>query len=139
MDWKIEVVVLPVSDVARAKEFYADTLGFRVDSDFHPNDDFHVVQVTPPGSACSIVFGTGMGSSNGPGSVQGTHLVVDDIEAALAHLEAQGIATSGVQHFEDGVMTPGPDPEDKDYASFVFFADPDGNSWAVQQIRQHVR
>ena len=138
MDWKLEVVVVPVSDVDRAKAFYADALGFRVDTDHRAGDDFRVVQVTPPGSACSIVFGTGMGDGE-PGSVKGTHLVVEDIEAAQAHLEANGITTSGVQHFEDGVMTPGPDPEGRDYASFVFFDDPDGNSWAVQQIRQHLR
>jgi catechol 2,3-dioxygenase-like lactoylglutathione lyase family enzyme len=138
MDWKLEVVVVPVSDVDGAKKFYADKLGFRVDTDHRAGDNFRVVQVTPPGSACSIVFGTGMGDGE-PGSAKGNQFVVDDIQAAQAHLEANGIETSGVMHFEDGVMTPGPDPEDRDFGSFVFFGDPDGNSWAVQQGARQAR
>jgi catechol 2,3-dioxygenase-like lactoylglutathione lyase family enzyme len=138
MDWKLQVIVVPVSDVDRAKEFYADKLGFPVDNDHRAGDHFRVVQVTPPGSACSIVFGKGMGDGE-PGSVKGTQLVVTDIAAAHAHLEAQGIENTGLVHFEAGGMTPGPDPEDRDYGTFVFFSDPDGNAWAVQQVRQPAR
>lgn len=138
MDWKLEVVVVPVSDVDRAREFYADKLGFTVDTDHRAGDTFRVVQVTPPGSACSLIFGTGIGDGE-PGSLKGSQLVVDDIHAALAHLEANGVANTGVQHFEDGVMTPGPDPADQDYNSFIFFDDPDGNTWGVQQVKRPLR
>jgi catechol 2,3-dioxygenase-like lactoylglutathione lyase family enzyme len=136
MDWKLEVVVVPVSDVDRAKEFYADKLGFTVDTDFSPNESFRVVQVTPPGSACSITFGKGMGDGQ-PGSVKGNQFVVQDIHAAADHLRAAGVQNSGVMHFEDGAMTPGPDPEDRAFGSFVFFDDPDGNTWAVQQGKRN--
>jgi catechol 2,3-dioxygenase-like lactoylglutathione lyase family enzyme len=136
MDWKLEVVVVPVSDVDRAKEFYADRLGFTVDTDFSPNEHFRVVQVTPPGSACSITFGKGMGDG-APGSVKGNQFVVQDISAAAAHLQAAGVENSGVMHFQDGTMTPGPDPEDRPFGSFVFFDDPDGNTWAVQQGKRN--
>jgi catechol 2,3-dioxygenase-like lactoylglutathione lyase family enzyme len=139
VDWKLEVVIVPVSDVDRAKAFYADTLGFTVDTDHRAGDAFRVVQVTPPGSACSIVFGKGMGSDSAPGSLKGCHLVVTDIEAAHAHLEANGVTNSGPQHFANGVPTPGPDPERGDYASFIFFDDPDGNTWAIQEIKKHLR
>jgi catechol 2,3-dioxygenase-like lactoylglutathione lyase family enzyme len=104
MDWKLEVVVAPVSDVERAREFYADKLGFTVDTDFAPNESFRVIQVTPPGSACSIVFGTGLGGGVAPGSLKGAHLVVEDIEQALALLEEKGIENSGPVHFVDGVQ-----------------------------------
>jgi catechol 2,3-dioxygenase-like lactoylglutathione lyase family enzyme len=139
VDWKLEVVIVPVADVDRAKEFYADKLGFVVDTDHRAGEDFRIVQVTPPGSACSIVFGTGMGGGGTPGSVKGNQFVVEDIEAAHAHLEANGIANGGVVHFEAGAMTPGPDPARQDYASFLFFDDPDGNTWAVQESKRHVR
>jgi catechol 2,3-dioxygenase-like lactoylglutathione lyase family enzyme len=138
MDWKLEVVVVPVTEVDRAKEFYVDTLGFRLDTDHSAGDAFRVVQVTPPGSSCSITFGNGLGDGE-PGSVKGTHLVVEDIEAAHAHLTAGGVANSGIQHFADGVMTPGPDPDGRDYGSYIFFEDPDGNSFAVQQVRRPLR
>jgi catechol 2,3-dioxygenase-like lactoylglutathione lyase family enzyme len=138
MDWKLEVVVVPVADVERSREFYVDKLGFRLDTDHRAGEDFRVIQVTPPGSACSIIFGKGMGDGE-PGTAKGNHLVVTDIEAAHAHLEAAGIASSGIQHFADGVPTPGPDPQRASYASFVFFEDPDGNTWAIQEITQHVR
>ena len=138
MDWKLEVVVVPVSDVDRAREIYADKLGFTVDTDHRAGDTFRVVQVTPPGSACSLIFGTGIGDGE-PGSLKGSQLVVDDIHAALAHLEANVVANTGVQHFEDGVMTPGPDPADQDYNSFIFFDDPDGNTWGVQQVKRPLR
>jgi catechol 2,3-dioxygenase-like lactoylglutathione lyase family enzyme len=130
MDWKLEVVVVPVSDVDRAKEFYNGRLGFALDTDYRPSDDFRVVQVTPPGSPTSIVFGKGLPSG---APIKGSQFVVQDIAAAAAHLEAAGVEHSGVVHFVDGAMTPGPDPADQDFNSFVFFDDPDGNSWAVQQ------
>jgi len=139
MDCALEVVVVPVSDAQRALDFYAGKLGFRVDSDFHPNEHFRAVQVTPPGSACSLVFGTGLGSTAAPGSLQGCHLVVTDIVKAAGELTAAGVEHSGPQHFENGVMTPGPDPANADYGSFVYFSDPDGNSWAVQQVVTHAR
>jgi catechol 2,3-dioxygenase-like lactoylglutathione lyase family enzyme len=138
MDWKLEVIVVPVTDVDRAKEFYAERLGFRLDVDHKAGEAFRVVQLTPPGSACSITFGVNVGAGE-PGSLKGVHLVVDDIEAAHAHLEARGVANSGIQHFEGGVMQPGPDPERRDYGSYVFFDDPDGNSWAVQHVNKPVR
>ena len=138
MDWKLEVVIVPVADVDRAKAFYVDTLGFTLDVDHRAGEHFRVVQVTPPGSACSITFGSGMGSDVKPGSVKGNQLMVVDIEAAHAHLEANGIANGGIVHFEDGGMVPGPDPERQDYGSFLFFDDPDGNTWAVQEKR-HAR
>jgi catechol 2,3-dioxygenase-like lactoylglutathione lyase family enzyme len=139
MDWKLEVVIAPVADVERARAFYEDTLGFTKDSDFHPNEHFRAIQVTPPGSACSIVFGTGLGGGVAPGSLKGAQLVVDDIEAAHAFLEERGIANTGPQHFVDGQMTPGVDPNRASYGTFVFFDDPDGNSWALQEVRHPAR
>ena len=130
MDWKLEVVVVPVADVDRAKEFYADKLGFALDNDFRGGEDFRVVQVTPPGSACSIVFGRGLPSG---APLKGSQFVVQDISAAAAHLEQAGVEFTGPVHFENGAMMPGMDPNDADYGTFVFFDDPDGNSWAVQQ------
>ncbi len=133
MDWKLELVVLPVSNVDRAKTFYTEALGFALDVDHSAGDMFRVVQLTPPGSACSITIGIGV-TDAAPGSVRGLHLVVSDIQAARAHLIEHGVAASEVQHFEGGGPVPGPDPDDRDYGSFVFFADPDGNTWAVQQV-----
>ena len=138
MDWKLELVLVPVTDVDRAKEFYVDRLGFRLDVDHQPSDAFRVVQVTPPGSACSISFGKGLGDGE-PGSAKGVHLVVTDIQEALAHLAANGIDNRGVHHFGPEGLTPGPDPEDRDYGSYIFFDDPDGNSFAVQQVKRPVR
>ena len=138
MDWKLEVVVVPVADVDRSLEFYAGKLGFVVDTDFRPNDDFRVVQVTPPGSACSIVFGKGMGDGE-PGTVKGNHLVVTDIQEAHAQLEKAGVANGGVQHFGPEGLTDGPHPEDLDYGSYIYFDDPDGNTWAGQQVRKPAR
>lgn len=138
MDWKLEVVIVPVADVERSRAFYVDQLGFRLDTDHSAGDAFRVIQVTPPGSACSIIFGKGLGDGE-PGSVKGNHLVVDDVEAAAAQLSTAGVEHSGVQHFEDGVMAPGPDPERASYASFIYFSDPDDNTWAVQEVRQHAR
>ncbi len=130
MDWRIEVIVVPVSDVDRAKHFYAEQCGFVVDVDRQLGDTFRVVQLTPPGSACSITFGTGLVASE-PGSLKGLQLCVTDIEAARAELAGRGVEVGEVTHFEDGVPTPG---AGGDWNSFVFFADPDGNSWAVQQV-----
>jgi catechol 2,3-dioxygenase-like lactoylglutathione lyase family enzyme len=129
MDWKLEVVVVPVADVDRAKRFYSEQVGFVVDVDHRAGEQFRVVQLTPPGSACSITIGTGLGDSR-PGSVQGLQLVVPDIEAARAQLVERGVEVSEIQHFEDGVRADGPGG---DWNSFVFFSDPDGNGWAVQQ------
>ena len=132
MDWKLEFVVIPVSDVDRAKEFYSDKLGFPVDVDHDASENFRIVQVTPPGSACSIIFGRGMGAG-AVGETKGTTLVVEDAEQALAHLEKAGVENTGLQHFVDGQMQPGPDPQDADYNTFIFFEDPDGNAWQVQK------
>jgi len=135
MDWKLELVVVPVSDVDRAKEFYADTLGFHLDVDHRAGENFRVVQLTPPGSGCSIAVGTGLSDAT-PGSVRGLQLVVSDIEAAHAELVSRGVACSEISHFEEGGQKPGPDPERREFGSFVFFSDPDGNSWAVQEGRR---
>ena len=129
MDWKLEVVVVPVSDVDRAKRFYSEQVGFVVNVDHHPNEKFRVVQMTPPGSACSITIGTGL-SAMPPGSLQGLQLVVPDIEAAHAELVGRGVAVSPIQHFEDGVAVDG---RGEAWNSFIFFSDPDGNAWTVQE------
>jgi predicted enzyme related to lactoylglutathione lyase len=121
MDYRLELVAVPVSDVDRAKAFYAEQAGFNVDHDHTVSEDVRFVQVTPPGSACSIAFGKGV-SDAPPGSVQGLQLVVDDADAAHADLASRGVEVSDVQEFPWG--------------RFVFFADPDGNRWAVQQLPQ---
>lgn len=129
MDWKLEVVIVPVSDVDRAKRFYSEQMGFNVDVDTQVGAAMRVVQLTPPGSACSITIGTGMTKSS-PGSLQGLQLVVDDIVAARAELMARSVAVSAIQHVDDGVWVDGPgDP----WNSFFFFSDPDGNGWSVQE------
>ena len=135
MDWKLEVVVVPVSDVDRAKEFYTEKLGFHLDVDHRAGENFRVVQLTPPGSACSVTIGTGL-SDAAPGSVRGLQLVVSDIEAAHAQLLERGVEVSEISHFDEGGRQPGPDPERREYGSFVFFTDPDGISWAVQEGRR---
>ena len=135
MDWKLELVLLPVTDVDRAKAFYSEKLGFHVDVDHHASDQFRVVQLTPPGSACSISIGIGI-TQAAPGSVQGLHLVVTDIEAASAELAERGVAAGEIFHFESGQQAPGPDPQRRDYGSFLAFSDPDGNSWVVQEVRR---
>jgi len=119
MDWKLELVALPVSDVDRAKVFYAEKAGFTVDHDHRVSDEIRFVQVTPPGSACSIAFGDGV-SDAPPGSVKGMQIVVSDIDAAHAELAGRGVDIGEVQVFPWG--------------SFVFFSDPDCNAWAVQQL-----
>lgn len=139
MDWKLELVVVPVADVDRAKAFYSEQLGFNVDVDYQPNPDFRVVQLTPPGSACSITIGKGVSGGMTPGCIKGLHLVVTDIEAAHAQLVAKGITVNGPVHFVDGQQTPGLDPNRADYGSFMFFDDPDGNGWQVQEVSHGAR
>ena len=131
MNWTLEVVVVPVSDVDRAKEFYADRLGFHVDHDTTMGDAGRLVQLTPPGSGCSIVIGSGVVPAMPPGSLKGLQLVVPDVKAAHAQLVERGVAVSEVQALGEN-PTPQPDPLDN--VGFVFFEDPDGNGWAVQQI-----
>jgi catechol 2,3-dioxygenase-like lactoylglutathione lyase family enzyme len=137
VDLKLEVVVLPVSDVDRAKRFY-DGLGWRLDADFS-GPDWRVVQMTPPGSPCSIQFGKGT-TTAAPGSVQGTFLVVDDIEAARAALIGRGVEVSEVFHYAAGrgPRVSGPDPQRRSYFSFASFNDPDGNSWLLQEIKSRL-
>jgi predicted enzyme related to lactoylglutathione lyase len=119
MDWKLELVAIPVSDVDRAKAFYTEKAGFNADYDHRVSDELRFVQLTPPGSACSIALGTGLVDTP-PGSAQGLQLVVSDINAAHAQLVARGVEVSDVKEFPWG--------------SFVFFSDPDGNRWSVQQL-----
>jgi catechol 2,3-dioxygenase-like lactoylglutathione lyase family enzyme len=133
MDWKLELVVVPVSDVDRAKAFYVDKVGFNLDVDHRAGEDFRVVQVTPPGSACSITI---MKNLDAPGSVRGLHLVVADIEAARAEPVERGVEASEIFHFAEGNQVPGPDPQRRDYGSFLSFSDPDGNSFMVQEVRR---
>ena len=134
MDMKLELVVLPVSDVDRAKAFY-EAAGFRTDVDHRAGESFRVVQLTPPGSACSITIGTGV-SPAAPGSYQGLHLVVTDIEASRADLVGRGVEVSEPFHFGAEGQTPGVDPERRDYGTFASFSDPDGNGWLLQEVRQ---
>jgi catechol 2,3-dioxygenase-like lactoylglutathione lyase family enzyme len=133
VDMKLEVVVIPVSDVDRAKRFYGG-LGWRLDADFAKGDVFRVVQLTPPGSSCSIHFGTGITSAV-PGSAPGLYLVVSDIEAARAALVDRGVDVSEVFHrgVGEGPMS-GPDPARSSYASYATFSDPDGNGWLLQEV-----
>lgn len=140
MDMKLEVVVLPVTDVDRAKQFYL-SLGWRLDADIPTGDDFRVVQLTPPGSACSIIFGTGVAAPD-TAPVSGLHLVVTDIEAARTELVTAGVEVSEIFHDAGGVFhhagtagrLSGPDPDHTSYSSFASFTDPDGNGWWLQEI-----
>jgi catechol 2,3-dioxygenase-like lactoylglutathione lyase family enzyme len=140
MEMKLEVVVLPVTDVDRAKDFYRE-LGWRLDADVAHGPDFRVVQLTPPGSACSVIFGTGL-SAAVPGSVEQLLLIVEDIQAARAEIAGHGVPVSEVFHDEGGVFhhagtagrVPGPAPEQASYGSFASFTDPDGNGWLLQEI-----
>jgi catechol 2,3-dioxygenase-like lactoylglutathione lyase family enzyme len=133
VDFKLELVLVPVSDVDRAKAFY-EQAGFAVDVDTSPTPELRVVQLTPPGSSCSITIGTGITTAE-PGSYRGTHLVVTDIAAAREELVGRGIEVSEIRHFDraKGEWKPGPDPEHNDYNSFADFADPDGNTWLLQE------
>jgi catechol 2,3-dioxygenase-like lactoylglutathione lyase family enzyme len=144
VDFKLEVVVLPVSDVDRAKAFY-ERLGWRLDADVAGENGFRLVQLTPPGSGCSVHLGSGLTTAP-PGSARALHLVVSDIEAARAELAGRGVDVSGVYHCETGFAcryddgradsprAPGRAPGDATYGSFVSFADPDGNTWLLQEI-----
>lgn len=131
MDWKLELVVVPVSDVDRAKEFYAGRVGFTVLVDHRAGPDFRVVQLVPPGSACAIAL---MRNDEAAGSVQGLHLVVSDVPSARRQLQEAGVETSDLFHFEEGRQQPGPDPERRDYNTFFSFRDPDGTGWLVQEV-----
>jgi catechol 2,3-dioxygenase-like lactoylglutathione lyase family enzyme len=140
MNMKLEVVVVPVSDVDRAKHFY-ESLGWHVDADYVGGDDFRIVQLTPPGSACSVIIGTGVTSAT-PGSVDSLLLVVDDVEIAQRELFTRGIAVSDVFHDAGGVFhhvgttdrVPGPDPARRAKRSLASFSDPDGNGWVLQEV-----
>jgi catechol 2,3-dioxygenase-like lactoylglutathione lyase family enzyme len=134
MDYKYELTVIPVSDVDRAKAFYAEKLGFNVDVDHRAGDSFRVVQLTPPGSAASITIGTGLTKAT-PGSYEGMHLVVTDIEAARAELAGRGVDVSEPFHFGAEGQAPGLHPERADYGTFLTFADPDGNRWLIQEVK----
>ena len=144
MDMKLEVVVLPVSDVDRAKQFYT-ALEWREDIDLVVSANFRVVQFTPPGSGCSIVFGTGLTSAT-PGSLPALLLVVSDIEAARAELVARGVAVSEIFHgvrarfhlADTSGRVPGLDPKRRSYQSFASFSDPDGNAWVLQEVQQRL-
>jgi catechol 2,3-dioxygenase-like lactoylglutathione lyase family enzyme len=129
MDYKLELVPIPVADVDRAKAFYSEKVGFVVDVDHQPNEQFRIVQLTPPGSACSIMVGKGT-ITTAPGSVQGLQLVVDDIEAAHAELRSRGLDIGSIRHFENGEWFDG---KGGPWNSFAFFDDPDGNGWALQE------
>jgi catechol 2,3-dioxygenase-like lactoylglutathione lyase family enzyme len=142
IEMKLEVVVLPVADVDRAKGFYQQ-LGFRLDADFSGEDGLRVVQLNPPGSECSVIFGDQL-TTAAPGSVRGLHLVVYDIEEARADLVERGVDVSEVFHDAGGIFhhagtearVSGPAPEHADYGSFASFSDPDGNEWVLQEIKQ---
>ena len=133
MDWKLELIVLPVTDIDRAKQFYLDKLGFTLDVDHSAGEDFRIVQLTPPGSACSVTL---MRNAESAGAVQGLHLVVTDIEAARAELSGRGAPVGEVFHFAEGGQVSGPDPARGNYNSFLSFSDPDGNGWLVQEVNR---
>ena len=135
MDMKLELVLIPVSDVDRAKAFYTEQAGFSLDVDHRAGDTFRVVQMTPPGSACSITIGVGI-TDAAPGSYRGTHLVVSDIDAVRAELVGRGIDVSETRHFDAGEWKPGTDPKHTPYNSFADFSDPDGNTWVLQEVRR---
>lgn len=129
MDWKLEVVIVPVSDVDRAKRFYSEQLGFMVDVDHQASETMRIVQMTPTGSACSVTIGSGLVKMS-PGSLQGLQLVVSDIAAARAELVSRGMDVGPIVHYEDGVQLEG---RGGDWNSFFYFSDPDGNGWSVQE------
>jgi predicted enzyme related to lactoylglutathione lyase len=133
VDWTLELVVVPVSDVDRAKDFYMATVGFGLDVD-HTAGDFRVVQLTPPGSACSIAIMRN--TEMAPGSLHGLQLCVSDLDAARDQLVDRGIDASEMFHFGEGGQLPGPDPDRATYSSFFSFKDPDGNTWLVQEVRR---
>lgn len=135
VDMRLEAIVLPVEDVDRAKEFYSKA-GFHLDVDHEANEKFRVVQFTPPGSPCSVIFGVGLGPhSDSP--VRGIHLVVTDIEAAVGELRERGIPTDPITHMTLEGTFDGVDPERTDYGSYSGFSDPDGNGWVLQEVGHH--
>jgi hypothetical protein len=131
MDFKLELVTVPVADVDLAKSYYMQQAGFALDVDFHGEGDFRVVQLTPPGSACSIVL---MRNDQAAGSLQGLHLVVSDIEQARAELAGRGAQLGEIWHMESGQQAAGLDPARGDYESFCELTDPDGNGWLLQEV-----
>jgi catechol 2,3-dioxygenase-like lactoylglutathione lyase family enzyme len=133
MEWKLEVVVVPVSDVERAKQFYSQQVGFQVDVDRQVNPRLRVVQLTPPGSACSVAIGTGLSEAE-PGSLKGLQLVVADVQAARTALLERGVEVSPVRHVDEGGNWV--DGHGGPWNSFIFFGDPDGNTWTVQERPQ---
>jgi catechol 2,3-dioxygenase-like lactoylglutathione lyase family enzyme len=133
VDYKLELIVIPVTDMDRAKAFYAGRAGFHVDVDHRAGEDFRVIQLTPPGSACSVTL---MRNADRAGAVQGLHLVVEDVEAARAELAAAGVEISEPFHFGPQGQTPGLDPQRRSHGSFASFDDPDGNGWLVQEVRR---
>jgi len=133
VDYKLELVLVPVTDVDRAKDFYTEKVGFSLDVDHRAGDEFRVVQMTPPGSACSISIGIGL-TDSAPGSAKGMHLVVTDIVAARDNLVDRGVEVGEVRHLEDGAWVSGPDPQHQNYGSFAHFTDPDGNTWVLQEV-----
>jgi catechol 2,3-dioxygenase-like lactoylglutathione lyase family enzyme len=132
MDYTLELVIVPVSDVDRAKSFYTEQAGFELHVDHRAGEDFRVVQLNPPGSACSIAIGTGI-SDMTPGSLKGLHLMVTDIVAARDELAARGVEVVNLRHLKDGAWADGPHPERADYNTFAEFRDPDGNLWLLQE------
>lgn len=133
MDYKLELIVIPVTDMDRAKAFYSERVGFHVDVDHRAGEDFRVIQLTPPGSACSIAL---MRNAERAGAVQGLHLVVQDIEAARADLATRAVEISEPFHFGPAGQTPGLDPDRRSYGSFASFSDPDGNNWLLQEVKR---
>jgi catechol 2,3-dioxygenase-like lactoylglutathione lyase family enzyme len=137
MNYKLEVVIVPVSDVDRAKAFYVDRCGFTLDVDHQPSDEFRVVQITPPGSACSFTIGVGLSDAT-PGTYRGTILVVTDVVAARDELVGRGVEVSEIRHMTPEGWKPGPHPQRGDYESFADFRDPDGNTWVLQERKDPV-
>jgi len=140
VNYKIEVIILPVSDVDRSLAFYTEQAGFALDVDYRPSDDFRVVQLTPPASSCSVQIGVGLTDAD-PGSMRGLYVVVGDLEAARGELAGRGVAVGAIRHKTppdawDGGSEAGLDPARADYASFADFTDPDGNRWTLQERRE---
>jgi catechol 2,3-dioxygenase-like lactoylglutathione lyase family enzyme len=137
MDIKLELVLVPVTDVDAAKTFYTEALGFDLLVDTPVGTEIRIVQVTPPGSGCSVGFGVGVLDGVKPGSYRGMHLVVKDVVAVRDQLIGKGVRVEEVRHIADGAWHPGPDPQRSDYMSFAEFSDPDGNGWLLQEVGHH--
>jgi catechol 2,3-dioxygenase-like lactoylglutathione lyase family enzyme len=133
VDWRLELIVVPTADVDRSKAFYSEQMGFAVDVDHRAGEDFRVVQLTPPGSDCSIAL---MKNVERAGKLEGLQVVVADIEAARAELIGRGVEVSDLFHFVDGQERPGPDPQRANYATFFSLQDPDGNGWLIQEVKR---